>query len=215
MKQKIIRFIYYLLGMIILAFGISLNTKCGLGVSPIISISYSVSVIWNLNFGNMTLILYCLFVVVQYILRGKNSRLHDLLQVPVALLVSQLLNLFDYLLAFELTGFWWKLLLLVTAILLTGLGIVLSVNMRLVPNPGDGIVQAISDKTGKPLGLTKNLFDVGCILVSCSVGLIFVGGLVGIGVGTVLAVIGVGRAVALFNHLFRNGLLRQAGLTES
>lgn len=109
--------------MIILAFGISLNTKCGLGVSPIISISYSVSVIWNLNFGNMTLILYCLFVVVQYILRGKNSRLHDLLQVPAALLVSQLLNLFDYLLAFELTGFWWKLLLLVTAILLTGLEI--------------------------------------------------------------------------------------------
>lgn len=58
----------------------------------------------------------------------------------------------------------------------TGLGVVLSVNMRLVPNPGDGIVQAISDQTGKSLGLTKNLFDVGCILCSVAIGLILPGG---------------------------------------
>lgn len=212
MKQKIVRFIIYLFGMVILAFGISLNTKVGLGVSPIISISYSVATIWDLNFGNMTLVLYCLFVVAQFIIRGKKSKLYDLLQVPVALLVSQLLNLFDYLFAVEPEKFWWKLLLLIVAILLTGLGIVLSVNMRLVPNPGDGIVQAISDRTGKRLGITKNLFDIGCIILSCSIGVLFTGGLVGIGIGTILAVIGVGRSVALFNYLFRNKLLRWAGL---
>lgn len=96
----------------------------------------------------------------------------------------------------------------------TGLGVVLSVNMRLVPNPGDGIVQAISDQTGKSLGLTKNLFDVGCILCSVAIGLIFAGRLVGIGIGTLLAVLGVGRAVALFNLLLRNKMLRAAGLEK-
>lgn len=213
-KQWFIRWLIYLAGMVVLAFGITLNTKTGLGVSPIISIAYSVSQIWELNFGNTTLALYCLLVVAQFVIRRKNRRWTDLLQVPVALLVSQLLNLFDYLLDIQLASFWWNLLLLIAAILLTGLGVVLSVNMRLVPNPGDGIVQAISDETGKGLGLTKNLFDVGCILCSVAIGLIFAGKLVGIGLGTILAVLGVGRAVALFNRLLKENMLRAAGLEK-
>lgn len=76
------------------------------------------------------------------------------------------------------------------------------------------IVQAISDQTGKSLGLTKNLFDVGCILCSVAIGLIFAGRLVGIGIGTLLAVLGVGRAVALFNLLLKNKMLRAAGLEK-
>ncbi len=43
MQKKIMRGLIYLMGMVILAFGITLNTKTGLGVSPIISIAYCVS----------------------------------------------------------------------------------------------------------------------------------------------------------------------------
>lgn len=213
-KQKILRFTYYLLGMVVLSFGITLNTKTDLGVSPIISISYSVSEIWELNFGNMTFVLYSLLVVLQFLVRGKKAKLYDLLQLPVSLLVSQLLNVFDYLLNFQLDNFWLKLLLLIVAILLTGLGIVMTVNMRLVPNPGDGIVQAISDRTGLALGLTKNCVDVCCILISVSLGLLVQGRLIGIGIGTLLAMVGVGRSVALFQHLFRDRMLKQTGLME-
>ena len=213
-KQKILRFTYYLLGMVVLSFGITLNTKTDLGVSPIISISYSVSEIWELNFGNMTFVLYSLLVVLQFLVRGKKAKLYDLLQLPVSLLVSQLLNVFDYLLNFQLDNFWLKLLLLIVAILLTGLGIVMTVNMRLVPNPGDGIVQAISDRTGLALGLTKNCVDVSCILISVSLGLLIQGQLIGIGIGTLFAMVGVGRSVALFQHLFRDRMLKQTGLME-
>ena len=55
-------------GLLVLALGITLNTKTGLGVSPIISVSYSISSIWNLNFGNTTLLLYALFVGVEMVL---------------------------------------------------------------------------------------------------------------------------------------------------
>ena len=43
---------FYLMGLLILAMGLTLNTKAGLGVSPIISLSYAASVIWNRNFGD-------------------------------------------------------------------------------------------------------------------------------------------------------------------
>lgn len=52
MQKKIMRGLIYLMGMVILAFGITLNTKTGLGVSPIISIAYCVSEILDWNFGN-------------------------------------------------------------------------------------------------------------------------------------------------------------------
>lgn len=60
-RQQVIRFLIYLAGMVILAIGITLNTKTGLGVSPIISIAYCVSSILDWNFGNTTMGLYCVF----------------------------------------------------------------------------------------------------------------------------------------------------------
>lgn len=44
----------YVVGMFILALGLTLNTKANLGVSPIISVPYSISQITGLNFGDLT-----------------------------------------------------------------------------------------------------------------------------------------------------------------
>ena len=178
-RQQVIRFLIYLAGMVILAIGITLNTKTGLGVSPIISIAYCVSSILDWNFRNTTMGLYCVF---------------------------------DYLFRFQADSFWLNLLILIGAVLLTGLGVVMSVDMRLVPNPGDGIVQTIADRSGKSLGLTKNLFDIGCIVFSVTLGLICRGKLIGIGIGTLVAMLGVGRAVALFNLLLWRPMTKAAGL---
>ena len=58
------RALFYAAGLLILALGLTLNTKTGLGVSPIISVAYSISEIFDQNFGNMTLALYSTFVVI-------------------------------------------------------------------------------------------------------------------------------------------------------
>ena len=63
-KETLSRVLFYLAGLLILAVGLTLNTKAGLGVSPIISVSYSTSVILGQNFGNMTFVLYGIFVVI-------------------------------------------------------------------------------------------------------------------------------------------------------
>ena len=49
-----------------------------------------------------------------------------------------------------------RFLFLLLAIVLTGVGAAMSLNMRLIPNPGDGIVQAIADTIHKSVGFTKN-----------------------------------------------------------
>lgn len=208
------RWLIYSGGMAVLALGITLNTKTGLGVSPIISVAYSVSQIFSLNFGDMTFLLYILFVAVQLALRDKGERAATLLQIVVSLIFSRLLNLCDALLPYDSGShsLFANLLLLAAAIILTGLGIAMTINMRLFPNPGDGIVQAIADKIGKDQGMTKNIFDIGCVCATAVVGLCFGGKIIGIGIGTIAAMIGVGRAVALFNHFFQDKMLAAAGM---
>lgn len=41
--KAVYRWTFYILGMLVLALGLTLNTKAGLGVSPIISIAFAVS----------------------------------------------------------------------------------------------------------------------------------------------------------------------------
>lgn len=61
-KENVYRTVFYIAGLLILALGLTLNTKAGLGVSPIISVPYTFSQIFDFNFGNATLVFYCIFV---------------------------------------------------------------------------------------------------------------------------------------------------------
>ena len=49
-KQLFYRILFYAAGLLILALGLTLNTKTGLGVSPIISVAYSIATIFDHNF---------------------------------------------------------------------------------------------------------------------------------------------------------------------
>ncbi len=69
-KQMVYRLMIYLAGLLILALGLTLNTKAGLGVSAIISVSYCISLVLQLNFGDVTLGLYVVFVIIEMILHG-------------------------------------------------------------------------------------------------------------------------------------------------
>ena len=216
-KEHIYRGIFYVAGLLILALGIILNTKSGLGVSPIISVSYSVSTIWKMNFGNTTFLLYTVFVLVEMVIHlvrkeKKAILLLDALQLPLSLVFTRFMNLFSAWIPEAEQGFGSRLPVLIAGIVLTGIGAAMSLNMRIVPNPGDGIVQAIADCIGKPVGFTKNCFDLFNICITISVGMIFASQLIGVGLGTVLAVIGVGRVIAAFNHLFMDKMLTAAKL---
>lgn len=231
-RERYCRVCFYLAGLLILAMGLTLNTKAGLGVSPIISVSYSVSQIFGLNFGNVTMAQYSLFVVVELVLhslrKGDRDRqgsrmvlVMDLLQIPLSLVFTRFLNLFGALVPDVAAGAAsWRenlpvrLAVLVLAILCTGVGASMSLSMRIVPNPGDGIVQAIADWLRKPIGLTKNGFDLANITLTILLGLALAGRVVGVGIGTVVAVVGVGRVMALFQHLAGRKMAALSGMAS-
>ena len=213
-KQVILRWSVSLFGLLILAFGIALSIKTGLGISPISSVAYSISEIWHFDLGVMNFLVYAVFVAAQFVMRGKNSRLLDLLQLVVSFLFSWALGQLVDRIAYDAAGhgFWVNFALLLAACVFIGIGVSASVKMKLIPNPGDGIVQAFADRMGWEQGLAKNVFDIGCVCVTAAMGLVFAGELIGIGVGTVTAMLGVGRVVALTNRFVMKKLCAAAGV---
>ena len=200
-QKQVARFGLYLLGMLLLALGLTLNTETGLGASAIVSIPFTLSEGLEMNFGNLTLVAYCVLVAAQFVVKGKNRTWVDLLQLVVSLIFTRFLNVFKAIIPYKNGVLPADIALLVLAIILTGVGAAMTVDMQLVPNPGDGIVNSLAQRFGKELGFCKNCFDLGCVTASLLIGL-----------GTILSMIGVGRAIAVFNALCKRPLLRAAGL---
>jgi uncharacterized membrane protein YczE len=230
-RKVLIRWVLYLAGMAILAVGLTLNTKTGLGVSAILSVAFAVSEIWTLNFGNIALVLYALFVVAQMLIHGISPKtrggrtlgaalLMDALQFPLSLGFTRVMNLVSAWVpvlreAYEgqfLGSFVGRVLILVLAVALTGIGAAITLNMRIVPNPADGMVQTLAELTGKSVGFTKNWFDLLNVCINLTLGFVFAGGIVGVGLGTVVAALGTGRVVALVNRVCGVQMKRAAGV---
>ena len=48
-------------------------------------------------------------------------------------------------------------IILLLSVALTGIGASMTLNMRLIPNPADGAVQALADRAGIKTGTAKNI----------------------------------------------------------
>ena len=230
-RRLLIRWVLYLAGMVILAIGLTLNTKTGLGVSAILSVSFAISEIWTLNFGNITLVLYALFVVIQMLVHSLCAKTRggrklgtvlilDALQFPLSLGFTRVINLVSALVPVlseayagrVLGSFVGRVLFLLLAVVLTGIGAAMTLNMRIVPNPADGIVQTLAEATGKKVGFTKNWFDLLNVCINLILGFVFAGGIMGVGLGTVVAALGTGRVIALVNRVCGIRMKMAAGI---
>ena len=230
-KQTAMRWVIYLVGLVLLAFGLTLNTKMGLGVSAIMTISVTISDIWNLNLGDITLAVYTLFIVIQMLIHLRKGwggdrkalgmrLLMDALQLPLSLVFTRVINLISaWLPVFSeayagrfLGSFAGRVLFLLLAVVLTGIGAAMTLNMRIVPNPADGIVQTLAEATGKTVGFTKNWFDLLNVCINLILGFVFAGGIVGVGLGTVVAALGTGRVIALVNRICGSQMKTAAGV---
>ena len=214
-RQKfLVRIAFYVAGMIILALGLALNAKTNLGIAPVASLPYTVSMILGMNYGNVIFVSYVIFVGAELLLVPKGGRALVLLQIPFSLLFTRLINGFETLLSFQSAGTALNVLLLLVAIVLIGLGAALTMSLKLVPNPVDGLVLALAEYLHTKIGLTKNVFDFSNALLALLLGLVVGTPFLGVGAGTILCALGVGRVFAIFNRYLKPWVQRQAGISE-
>lgn len=211
-KQHILRGLIYAGGIVFLSLGVTLSTKTGLGVSSVTSVPFSIANATGLNFSIMTFSVYAVLILLQFIIRGEQRRWSDLLQFPVSIVFSAFLDWFGTLFTISFPALWQNLLLLVAALISTGVGIAMMVNMHISPNPPDGMAQAMSVAMKKDLGTAKNILDFACVGTAIAVDLLSSGKFTSVGVGTIVAMVLLGRIIAVFNRFFRKPMMAVAGL---
>ena len=92
-KKWILRIALYLIGIMVLALGITLNTKTNLGVSPIISMPYAVAQIFGYETGTAVFVAYLIFIVLQIVLLKGKFPPFQLLQVAASYLTSAFITI--------------------------------------------------------------------------------------------------------------------------
>lgn len=193
----------FVLGQFVLAFGVSLSVLSELGVTPVSSLPKALSTITGMEMGNMLIVVQCACFVLQALFFEREYKVGFWLQVPSAILFGKLVTLTS--LFFEgivLESYWVKLVVQVISIFIVGLGVELYMLPGVALQPMEGMVEQLHKKYGRSVAFYKNVVDISCVVLAVVLSLVFLGRLEGAREGTVMAAIGVGRAVWLFHKLF-------------
>ena len=196
------RFLLYLVGLNLIALAVVLNIRYDLGVAAFSSVMYSISEIYSISLGTASIICYLIFVVVQCILSRKIT-LQYLLEVPLSFAFGLLTDFYDWLIPAFSLALALRVIFFALTMVVTAMGIFLCVKTNLVLTPTDGIVKTIADVFLFPFSATKNIFDLSLVAISVLLCLLNHAPFYGIGVGTVLTAVFVGRIIRIYEKRVR------------
>ena len=195
------RYLFLCVGLCIMAFGVAFSIEANLGTSPISSLPYVTSLLTPLSVGNTTIIMHCVFILIQILILRKRYDLVQLMQLPVAFLFGYLTDFAVWALdKVTYKTYWQQWLLCVIGILLVAIGVSFEVTANVVTLAGEGVVLAICKVCPIKFGYMKVGFDVTLVVISCILSLVFLGGLHGVREGTIAAAIFVGLIAKEINR---------------
>lgn len=198
---KLKRGIIYILSINILAIGIILNTKTNLGVAAFTSLFYALSKIIDISLGTASILLYLALIFIQVILI-KRLTFAIVLEIPFSIIFGYITDLYDSIIKFECSNILSAYLILLIAIIFISIGVYFSVGCNLVATPVESTVKVISQVYRLKFSLVKNLFDITMIIITILICIILKEPIYGIGLGTVISALLVGRFISGYQYLF-------------
>jgi uncharacterized membrane protein YczE len=201
-QETLIRYLLFLMGLWMSALGISLATKAGLGVSPISSVPYVLSIGLPLTMGTFTFLFNMLFVIGQIVLLGREFEKLQLLQILLLVIFGYFIDLTLWMLSiFDLTNYIQKFIFLLLGCVVLAMGISMQVTANVLIIPGDALVRVISIKLKREFGKVKVCFDTTIVVIAAVLSFFMLHRIDGIREGTLLAALTIGFIVKSFNKL--------------
>ncbi len=200
------RTLVYLVGMVVYTYGVCLQTRAHVGISPVTSVAYILTFIFPLTLGQTQFLVNIVMVLLQILLLGRNYRKDQLLQLVAAVLFSVLIDLIMPLTSpFEAE----KCSLLAKAGVYSLALLVMSVSLSVVAMsrlwllPADGVGSSISEKFRLPFGSAKIIVDCSCVLMTVIISFACLGRLESVSVGTVISAVVLGSMIRFFTRLLK------------
>lgn len=181
-----------------MAFGVAFSVNSNLGVSPVNSLPYIISLILGLDMGRCVIAVFSCYILIQILLLCREFRWINLTQLIFSSLFGYFVDLAKLVVGdFVIPTYPGQLIMLAVSIILVALGVCLYMDVKLVNMPMEGMTHAVNQKLlpGKSFHDVKIIMDCTSVLFGCVLSVLFLGGLEGIREGTVICALLVGRVM--------------------
>jgi len=214
MKNPKIRLPMYFIGLFIMTVGIAFSVRSDLGVSPVSSPPYTLTVVWNVEMGIATFLFHVALVLLQILLLRRKYKPKNLLQLAVGVVFGLFTTFCNSLVIMipmpDILPF--RIIMLAVSIVIVAIGIFLYVPADIMPLAGEGTMLAISQVTGFKFSNVKIGFDVSVSVISLVICLITVHNPGSVGIGTVVSAVLTGATLGVITRVFgkkRDRLLKK------
>ena len=200
MVKKIIRTV---IGIVLIYGAVAFAMKAGLGVLPVDAAIASIADVLNVKVGTISILFHGSFFLGQIAMERKNFRKIEFFQVLYITLGGTVLNFFLYTVLKNVTFTFYPIRLLVTlgAFMTAAFGCTLVNETRLMRTPMEGCIQLLADRIGAVNGKLRQKIDIGLVIISLALTLIF-GTAWTLREGTIIAALIFGPAMDLVKKVF-------------
>ena len=193
------RYCVFVFGLFLMALGIALSIRADMGITPISSLPYVVSLGVPLTVGMLTILLHAGFLLIEFFLMRREFEGVQLLQLAAAVVfgacIDVTLVLTEWLVPGNYAEQW---LLLVVSCVLLGIGICFEVAPNVLMMASEGRITAAVRRFHAEFGTVKIVVDVGLVVSSIVLSLLMFSTVYGVREGTVAAAVLVGVCVKIF-----------------
>lgn len=191
------KLLFYFLGIMIACLGVTFIIKANIGAGPWDIVNVGLTEKIGFTLGTWVIISQALFLFINAILLNKRPEFESVITILIwglavdfwMKIVFENWDPVNYALLMK-----WGIFLLGITLIGMGVGIYLTSNLPKMPY--DGTMVAISSKFNVSLNISRTILEGSAFILS-----FFVGGSIGIGLGTVVILLVIGHIVQFFHKL--------------
>ena len=189
------------LAVLVNSFAVAMTVYAGLGISPVSSFPYAVSLVFPVfTLGTWTYLFQGVLVITLMMLRKRFVPSY-LFSFVVGFFFGKLLDVFGAWLPCLPFGWGWRVLYFAVSCPVIALGIALSNRCKLPIIPTDLFARDLAEIIKKPYPKVKTTMDLTCVGVAAVLTVAGTGTLKGVGIGTVVAALTYGRLAGVVGNL--------------
>ena len=204
------RVFIYVLGLFIIALGVSVSVKSNLGISPVNSIPYVVSLITGVEQGKCVTFVFCILSGLQILILLKDYKIKNLLQIVCSTIFGYFVTTANKITSGmpDCSNYVMQLFYLLVSMCLIAVGLSLFIRANLIGMPAEGLVGAIVQKYGVKFPNAKTGCDVAMVVVAAALSLFYFHELRGVREGTILAAVFIGQLMKVWNRYMGDRLTK-------
>lgn len=187
----------YLIGMFLMTIGVNLSVLSGIGVSPIDTLPYIVSLIAQKSLGLSTTLVFSVYILLQIVILRRRFQWKNLLQIVLSIIFGWFVSLSGVLTALlpQHPSYPIQFIYMLCSIVFLGSGIFLYVTADIMSMPADGVALALAEVSGKPMSSCKIVFDCTVVVLTVILSVTQLHNISGVREGTLIAAFGVGMCI--------------------